>query len=243
MLLLALLACLTACASSIIGVGGGFLYVPLLNLAASQPIEVSVGTSKLAVTLTAYIAAATYLRRGALRLKRALRPSAFTTAGSLAGVAFLHRVGGPPVKMMFVAASIAAYANMLRRPRGGEVRGYVAPPLFTLAGFLAGCTGLGGGFLYTPLLCSLAGMSVHEAAATSLAIIAVTSTAASIGHLGLGHVDLNYAAALLVGVCVGASIGPRASSRAGEGALRAALGVALLAASASMAYSVAVGAP
>ncbi|RLF15142.1 MAG: hypothetical protein DRJ97_04830 [Thermoprotei archaeon] len=227
-----LLAFLAACLSSVIGIGGGFLYVPLLNLLASLPMEYSVGTSKLTVTFTAYVATASYIKRGMVKVKAPLAMSVASTAGSLLGVLFIGWAGGFLIKLIFSLVALWAGVSVLRgrtlRTRLLQGKRYWGAPLFFVVGFLAGSTGVGGGFAYTPLFNIVLDFPVHQAITSSLLVIAVTSTATSIGHVLAGQVNLLYAPSLIIGASAGSFLGTRLLPRLSERTLRGVLGSLLL---------------
>ncbi|HHX44974.1 MAG TPA: sulfite exporter TauE/SafE family protein [Chloroflexi bacterium] len=74
-------------------------------------------------------------------------------------------------------------------------------------GFLTGLLGIGGGVILVPALIYLVGMRAHQAAATSLALIALSSFVAVIVHAGAGNTNLALAVPLLIGGSVGVQFG------------------------------------
>jgi uncharacterized membrane protein YfcA len=98
----------------------------------------------------------------------------------------------------------------LSRPR----LSIVVMAYFGLAlGFLTGLLGIGGGVVLVPALIYLVGMRAHQAAATSLALIALSSFVAVIVHAGAGNTDLRLAVPLLVGGSVGLQFGVNLCNR------------------------------
>lgn len=92
----------------------------------------------------------------------------------------------------------------LRHPR----LSIVVMSYFGLAlGFLTGLLGIGGGVVLVPALIYLVGMRAHQASATSLALIALSSFVAVIVHAGAGNTDLWLAIPLLIGGSVGVQFG------------------------------------
>lgn len=75
------------------------------------------------------------------------------------------------------------------------------------AGFLAGLFGVGGGMIIVPVLVLGLGMSQRQAAATSLASIAVTASFGSITYATQGHVSIPAMLFVAAGALVGAQIG------------------------------------
>jgi uncharacterized protein len=78
------------------------------------------------------------------------------------------------------------------------------------AGVLSGLFGIGGGIIIVPLLVLLVGLTITQAAGTSLAALLLP-----VGVLGAleywrgGFVDIGFAAVLAVGLLLGAYLGAR----------------------------------
>ena len=87
-------------------------------------------------------------------------------------------------------------------------------------GFLVGLLGIGGGVIMVPTLVYLVGMRTHRAAATSLAMVWLSSLVATITHASVGNTNLLLAIPLLVGGTVGVQIGVSLCTRLGSCALR-----------------------
>jgi len=75
-----------------------------------------------------------------------------------------------------------------------------------LVGFLSGLTGVGGGFLLTPMLMMI-GVPPTLAAASGCNSIVATSSCAVGAHFRLGNVDVKLGAVLLIGGLLGSAIG------------------------------------
>ena len=97
------------------------------------------------------------------------------------------------------------------------------------AGVLSGIFGIGGGLIIVPALVLLGGLTVADAAGTSLAALLLP-----VGLLGAylywraGHVNVAAALILAVGLFVGAAIGARIGLAAPPAIVQRSLGVLLL---------------
>jgi uncharacterized membrane protein YfcA len=87
-------------------------------------------------------------------------------------------------------------------------------------GVLTGFVGVGGGFLYVPVLTVLAGLPVREAIGTSLALIVLSCAAGMARYLGSPEgmrlewdVIALFTAVALVGVLIGSRLVPLVSQR------------------------------
>jgi hypothetical protein len=85
--------------------------------------------------------------------------------------------------------------------------------LLFLGGVASGFFGIGGGLIVVPVLASIVGLPMHIAIATSMAIMIFTSISGVATHVMLGHVLLEYAAPLVIGIVVGAQLGARTAKR------------------------------
>jgi len=75
-------------------------------------------------------------------------------------------------------------------------------------GILSGMTGVGGGFLMTPLLMSI-GVPAAVAAGTDSAQIAGTASSGALAHSRLGNVDVKLGLTILAGSLLGGTVGVR----------------------------------
>ena len=83
-----------------------------------------------------------------------------------------------------------------------------------IAGLLSGLFGVGGGFVIVPLLILATGLSMTQAVATSLVVIAIIGSVGFASHLWLGsHVDLDLLALLATGGVAGMVLGSALARR------------------------------
>ncbi|MBI2302065.1 MAG: sulfite exporter TauE/SafE family protein [Armatimonadetes bacterium] len=69
-----------------------------------------------------------------------------------------------------------------------------------LGGFLGGVFGVGGGIVMVPLLMYAMGLGIHDAKATSLALIFVVSIAGTIQHQRRGAMHVDWPIVLVAGI-------------------------------------------
>jgi uncharacterized protein len=97
-----------------------------------------------------------------------------------------------------------------------------------LAGLTAGLFGVGGGVVIVPPLVAYAGLSQHQAHATSLAAIVPIAAVAGTRFAVDGSVDWSAAALLSVGTLLGAPVGAWLLARTSAGTLNVAFGAFML---------------
>jgi hypothetical protein len=85
--------------------------------------------------------------------------------------------------------------------------------LLFVGGVLSGFFGIGGGLIVVPILASVVGLPMHIAVATSMLTMIFTSISGAATHVMLGHVLLEYAAPILIGIVIGAQVGARTAKR------------------------------
>lgn len=79
----------------------------------------------------------------------------------------------------------------------------------TVAGVLSGVSGIGGGFIKTPLLSEVMGVPVKVAAATSTFTVGITASTALLVFAGQGRLDVEAGAAVVAGALLGGLAGAR----------------------------------
>jgi uncharacterized membrane protein YfcA len=201
----------------LLGSGGSIATVPILVYLLGMPEKVAIASSLAIVGSIALF--------GALRSKVEKRAViAFGLpgmAGSYLGATLSASMSASTQMLLFAAVlAIAALSMLMRRESEDDVgaRG----PVWTLmlaglaTGVLTGIVGVGGGFLIVPALVLFAGIPTRRAIGTSLAIIALQSSAGFAKHasiLGTDSLDFKliavFAALGIAGSIGGAALGKR----------------------------------
>ena len=94
-----------------------------------------------------------------------------------------------------------------------DARIYSGLALLFIGGLASGFLGLGGGLIVVPILTAYVGLPMHIAVATSMLTMIFTAISGASTHIILGHVLIDYAAPLVVGILVGAQFGARTAKR------------------------------
>lgn len=107
---------------TLVGVGGGFVVVPVLVLGFGIPPAMAAGTSLVMVTVNALAGTVAYARQGRLDWRGGLFLSAISYPGSLLGAWLGTRLPAREFSLLFglIATSLAIWMaySALRRPRG-----------------------------------------------------------------------------------------------------------------------------
>jgi len=228
----------------LIGGGGSVLAVPLLVYGVGvSPPHVAIGTSALAVSVSALSNLAAHARAGNVKWPCA---ALFTLAGVLGaglGSTLAKHIDGHKLLALFGAMMIVIGASMLRAPRRPDkpdVRlsrasaGVLAPRLLATGlgvGALSGFFGIGGGFLAVPCLLAATAMPMISAVGTSLVSVAAFGATTGINYALSGLIDPRVAGFFIVGGVlggfVGVALGGRIANR--KNALRVVFAVAVMA--------------
>lgn len=194
----------TGFASGLLGVGGGFIMTPVqywiftaMGVSTDMAIKLAFGTSLLAILPTAASGTWRHHRMGAVWWRAAIIMGCSGLAGGFAGATLATHLPGAGLKIVFGVAALAAGIRMLfvtPEEVGEEPKD--KPWLWAAwaipVGIVTGLLGIGGGVLMVPVMVLVLKFKMHNAVATSLAFIMITSVGGVIGYIvnGLGVPNL-----------------------------------------------------
>lgn len=104
--------------SGMLGVGGGFIKVPAMNLAMGVPIRVAAATSNFMIGVTAVSSFLVYLGRGEVVLAATTPLVLGTVVGALLGTRFHGRVGERPIQIILATILAVIAIQMALRSVG-----------------------------------------------------------------------------------------------------------------------------
>ena len=248
---------------ALLGIGGGVLLVPFLNLGLNLPF-----TAAAAISLTTVIATSSAVSAGRagqqlINFRLAMVLEVATVGGSLLGGVTAGLLAQATLQRLFgvtaVAVALVTIGRLNRRnvildpsadtgvlggrfhedESGGVVSYRVKRlPLALVASFLAGnlssLLGIGGGVVKVPVLNAWCGVPLRAAAATSAFMIGVTATAGAVIYYGHGQLVPSLAAAAVLGVQLGSWSTMRLGERASVKWLKLLMAAVLLLVAASM---------
>lgn len=229
LLIIAVLA--VAVIFSMLGLGGGVLYVPIL-MSAGIPFHNAVATSLFIMLVMSVTASVVYHTNELIDWKLLLILEPFSAAGAIAGSYNSNLFPDSILYIVFAVSMIGSAALTFIAPKSGKTSNkpllpgvfrhtkndshyriniWIGIPVFFAAGFVSSIIGIGGGFAKVPLMTLAFGMPANTAIATSSAMIVITCIAGFAGHGAIGHVNFQLAAVLGIVVCIGAVIGSKIS--------------------------------
>jgi uncharacterized membrane protein YfcA len=220
--------------AGLFGVGGGIVTTPAVNALLGGTAIQAVATPLPVILPTSIVGAYTYARAQEVSY-RAARWAVVPGIVAAVGGAWLTDLVNAHLLLVITAGLIVLTSIQVIRGRAPKTpwqRG--ATPVWkfsvvgTVAGFVSGLLGVGGGIVMVPAFTVWIGMPLKRALGTSLAIIAVLVIPSTIVHALLGHIDWAIFLVLTLGVIPGARIGARIALGAQERTLRLAVGSFLL---------------
>lgn len=105
--------------SGLLGIGGGVLKVPVMNLAMGVPLKAATATSNLTIGITAAASSAMYLARGDIAPFVAAPVAVGVLTGATLGSFLLPKVHGPWLRRGFVIVLLYVALQMLYRGFAG----------------------------------------------------------------------------------------------------------------------------
>lgn len=206
--------------AGLLGVGGGIVIVPVLDIALgsfnvdpSIRMKVAVATSLATIMATSLASARAHHRAKAvdLALLKSWGPMIFI--GVVLGTIIAGFVDGKVLSAVFATTALVVAANMLLRAKNHELfddfpNGVVKSALGVLIGTISAMMGIGGGTLGVPIM-TLFGTDIRRAVGTASAIGFIIAIPGTIGYIltgwnaeglppfSLGYVNLAAVAAII----------------------------------------------
>ena len=183
--------------SGLLGIGGGFLYVPALyftftyfGYTADYAMHIAIGTSLAIVAPTVMSSAFFHYQRQSIDISIFKRWSLFLITGVALGVTLAASIDASALILIFsiVAMSAAIYMGFRKdpyqenRPTTGRKRHY---PIATGIGFVASLVGIGGSLMSVPTMTSL-NVPMQKAVGTAAAMAVLTAMTGVIGFMVIG---------------------------------------------------------
>ena len=234
---------------SMLGLGGGVLYVPILLFAGYSMAEAP-AISLILITATSLSALHHFSRNSKIDWKLALVMDPPTDIMAFVGGYFSAVVPEMFLRTTLIVVMLLVGVMMLRRGPGEaaleprekrwwlwrrEFHGVhyaVNLPLVLTAtsviGLLSGMLGITGGVIKLPIMVLLCGVPMDIAVATSTVMVAITAICGVTGHAVNGTIDWRTGLVLAIAAVAGGLIGSRISVKADKAKLKKIFGGVVL---------------
>jgi hypothetical protein len=188
------LAALVGVLLGALGGGGSILTVPVLVYAAGFDPKLAIAMSLPVVAMTSAAGAVSHWHAGHVQLRPALLFGSAAMLGAYLGAQIGLRVAATFQLFLLAVVMLGASISMLRarpsvapvdrRPSERATSLWLSAAAALAIGVLTGLIGIGGGFLFVPVLVVLGRVPVRDAVGTSLVVIAMNAAAGLAGYAG-----------------------------------------------------------
>jgi len=209
---------------TLLGIGGGFVLIPIFLLVFHYSPQHAIGTSLAVVFLNALSGSVAYVRQKRVYYDAAVRFSIATLPGALIGSYAAQYFTDRSFYIVF-GVMLIIIAVLLYRRGSQENTALVCDASFRYnrtmgvlismgVGFLSSILGIGGGIIHVPVMVCLLGFPVFSATATSHFVLAVSTFFGVISHFMLGNILVEPALTIGAGAVIGAQVGAVLSHKA-----------------------------
>ena len=231
---------------SMLGLGGGMLYVPIFKWLGMPLKTTAIPLGLLLNGITTLSAFIRYAREGLVDFRGGLPAAGAGLVLAPVGAHLVRYVPRETLILLFAAAVVIAGVRSLMQSGKPEPKEQMSTAKRSLiggvvggfAGFIAGLLGVGGGFIVAPMLMEL-GYPTKRAAGTTAFIVTFSSFSGFLGHVAEGRIDVTLAVLAVVAVLLGSQLGAWfMANKARPGWVRKLYGIVLLGVAAKLLHGV-----
>ena len=201
---------------AMLGLGGGMVYVPALNWAGYDLITVALPLGLLLNGLNTSFALIQFQKKKLVDWKGGVFMAVSALVASPLGAYSSKFIDQGNLKLAFATLVLFAAIRMLMQANKKEPeekaalkkRIIVGILVGLSVGFIGGLLGIGGGFIFAPVLMAL-GYKMKEAAATTAFVVTFSSFSGYLGHMADGDMNWSLTLILVGAVIIGSQFGAR----------------------------------
>lgn len=223
---------------TLIGVGGGFILIPIFLLLFHWSPQHAIGTSLAVVFLNALSGSVAYVKQKKVYYDAAIRFSLATLPGAFIGSYLAQYFTGNSFRVTFGILLLVIGVLMFFRSSPKIAQSGFDKKTFTynrtlgvilsaFVGFLSSILGIGGGIIHVPAMIYLLYFPTHVATATSHFILAISTFFGVVSHFFLGNILLQPAIIIGIGAVLGAQLGASLSLKVKSRAILILLSICL----------------
>ncbi|MFC1488394.1 sulfite exporter TauE/SafE family protein [Thermodesulfobacteriota bacterium] len=199
---------------SMLGLGGAMLYIPVFHWFGYDFKSVAIPTGLLLNGITVVSASIVYFRSKMVDVKGSIPLVVTSFIGAPLGAFLTSLVPTRTLILLFALCMLFAGGRMLLSSTSPDKETMMPfhqrAMLMAVGGFfigmVAGLLGIGGGFLFVPLMLAM-GYPTKQAAATSAFVVIFSSFSGFAGHVAEGHFNWPLMVVTGIAVVVGAQVG------------------------------------
>jgi uncharacterized membrane protein YfcA len=201
---------------AMLGLGGGTVYVPVINWFGYDMKEVAIPLGLLLNGLNTLLVLIPFARKKLIDWKGGSVMAAAALIAAPVGSYVTQYVPVGTLKILFAVMVVVAAVRTLMVSGNAEPetmmsfrrRAIIGLFVGIFAGFVGGMLGVGGGFIIAPILMWM-GYKTKEAAATTAYVVTFSSLSGYLGHMAQGHMNWTLTIILVVSVIIGSQLGAR----------------------------------
>lgn len=211
-----------------VGAGGAGVVIAVLTTIFGIPIHTALGTSLGAMVFTTISGAYSHFQEKNVIVKHALVIGLFGAVGALCGAKIAGILPSQDLKwltagMLFLSSALLAvrlffprliYSHITNDRSSDKLQFWIpAIGVGMVSGLLSGTFGIGGTPYIQIGLLTFFGISVQQAAGTTMLITLPIALFGGIGYVIDGHLDFNLLAKVIFGLMTGTYIGAKFTNR------------------------------
>ena len=201
---------------AMLGLGGGMVYVPVLNWAGFDMVKVAIPLGLLLNGLNTLLVLIPFARKKLVDWKGGMVMAVTALIAAPLGAMTSDQVPVQTLKILFAIMVVAAAVRMIWSAKKAEPenmmplgkRSLIGFFVGAFAGFVGGMLGLGGGFIIAPILMMM-GYKTKEAAATTAFVVTFSSFSGYLGHMASGEMNWLLTGTVVIAVIIGSQLGGR----------------------------------
>ena len=217
---------------TIVGAGGGFIFVPALLVLLDVDLNLAAGSGLVVVLINALVGVQGYAKQRKVNYVVGIKIAFGAVPGSLFGVWLLQIHSTNSNLFYWVFASLLLIfgvflflknakfnlfkrtkATTYKRIKGLPLKAKWLIPLGLMMGVLSSYLGIGGGWLLVPIFVYLFQLPAYEATATSIFSLCIYSIVGVLVHILYNNVDWEIVLWGGIGVTIGARLGVMIANR------------------------------
>ena len=199
---------------SMLGLGGGMVYVPVLNSSGFDMVSVAIPLGLLLNGLNTALVLIPFARKKMVDWKGGAVMAVSALVAAPLGAMTSGHVPVTTLKILFAVMVLIAAFRMIWASSQTEPdimmslikRSVIGFFVGSFAGFVGGMLGIGGGFIIAPILMMM-GYKTKEAAATTAFVVTFSSLSGYLGHISQGQMNWWLTAVVIIAVIVGSQLG------------------------------------